>query len=68
MFKNKNSTSQENTQTKINFTDWKNFVYKLIYQHLNMHCIDLQDEDYWVYWNNNFLPEDMADIVINDIK
>tara|TARA_A100001015_G_C14819962_1_gene644264 strand:+ start:620 stop:805 length:186 start_codon:yes stop_codon:yes gene_type:complete len=48
---------------KIDFRQWKEFINKIIIKKTNLDCKDLPDIDYWNYWNNNYEPDIVADIV-----
>jgi len=54
--------------TKMSFQNWKNIVDNIVYNKTKMHCNDLPDEDYWVNWDNNVSPKDMAQVIFKDLN
>ena len=51
---------------KMEFSQWKETVDTIVFNELQMHCQDLPDEDYWMHWHKNTLPNDMASMVIKN--
>ena len=46
------------------FTSWKYDVNKLVKKNVGLECDDLPDEDYYYFWEKNYSPKDMCNIVI----
>lgn len=42
------------------FEDWKSNVDGVVFAAINIHCNELPDKDYWMYWNNEVSYFDMA--------
>ena len=53
--------------TKMSFQNWKNLVDRIVYKKTKMHCDDLPDEDYWMNWDKNVSPKDMAQVIFKDL-
>ena len=51
---------------KDSFEIWKQNVDNLVFAKLNMHCLDLPDEDYWMNWHNDLSSQQMTDIVVKN--
>ena len=66
MLRSGNIYNSELNKQKMEFNDWKDSVDSIVFQKLNMHCNDLPDEDYWVYWDKKCTAQDMANIVITN--
>lgn len=47
----------------IDFRQWKEVINKIIIKKTNLDCKDLPDIGYKDYWNNNYEPDIVADIV-----
>ena len=42
------------------FEDWKKKVNELIFNAINLTLDDLPDEDYYIFWDCKYNPEDVA--------
>lgn len=46
------------------FEDWKKKVNELIFNAINLTLDDLPDEDYYIFWDCKYNPEDVAKILL----
>ena len=50
----------------IDFIEWKNKINKLVYNKIQLNLEDLPDEDYYILWELENEPENVANIVLKD--
>jgi hypothetical protein len=59
---------KRNIETDENFIKWINSVENIIKYKLQMNLLDIPDEDYMFNFENNIMPEEMAQIILIQYK
>lgn len=57
---------KEKTVPDEDFLDFMDNVEKIVYDNINIYLLDLSDEDYYMYFDEGYTPEEVATIVIKN--